>query len=82
MAASVQIERDEFIQLLDLQDAALQMADRIIADAEEKVRFREALKYYANENVYWEITDGGKCHTMTNADQGEKARKALRLEES
>jgi hypothetical protein len=37
----------------------------------------EVLKYYADEDNYWNVTDGGKCFETTNADQGERARDAL-----
>lgn len=37
----------------------------------------EALKYYADEDTYWNVTDGGKYYEATNADQGEMARELL-----
>jgi uncharacterized protein YllA (UPF0747 family) len=57
-------QRDQFVSI------ANGLADRV------KV-LEDALRFYANEDVYWHVTDGGKCYEMTNADQGAKAREAL-----
>ena len=52
-------------------------AIRAVMQTDEVRGLVEALRFYADNHIWWDITDGGKCHTATNADQGERARKAL-----
>lgn len=63
---------DEIVYLVELKDKYKKIKD-------ENAALREALEFYANEDNYWRITDGGKCHEMTNADQGNLARQALKI---
>lgn len=58
---------------------ALAIANTAIeaSDAKYVPMLVEALKYYTDENNYWNVTDGGKCYEATNADQGDRAREAL-----
>lgn len=46
----------------------------------ENASLRAALSFYADEGNYWRSIDGGKVQEMTNADQGQIARDALREE--
>lgn len=60
--------------LYDFERDMAAIIHQLLAENEALV---EALEFYADEANYWEVTDSGKCQTMTNADQGIIARETL-----